>query len=62
MTIRVIIEHAQPGYDKDIKVSLLNRDGTVVQGQPTIVHAGTRQEFYVWKDQQILVTEHMEGE
>lgn len=62
MTIRVIIKHTQPNYDKHIKVSLLNKDGTVVKQQPIIFHAGEKLDFYVYDNQQLLVTEHTEGE
>lgn len=61
MTIRVIIEHAQPGYDKDIQITVMNDDLTVVKEQPTIVHAGTRREFYVYPNQKLLIAEHSEG-
>lgn len=58
MTIKVTISHDQLGYDKPIAVQHVTADGTPIETAPNrVLQPGERGEFYVWGDQQIVVSE-----
>lgn len=63
MTIKVKIEHTQPGYDKaitaEVKYMDVNGNWTSHAGDhyKTVIQPGQSKELYVWGTQSVHITE-----
>lgn len=63
MTIKVTIEHTQPGYDKAITAEEMSVDfagNLISRGMPAYKHViepGQKKDVYVWGGQAIQITE-----